>query len=305
MSAAIHEAAGRSDFIGAKQDFTDAYNAPSPRPLFKVYRNLDYKVPYHIEHFLAALTRFARRVGGAQSTRLVDIGCSYGMNALMLKHGCRYAGMAETILDGNVPDENLQSALRGQGDAVKDMQVIGLDSSVNAIRFCEQGNLQDYSFCVNLELQEIPAEAGEVLGGANFILSSGVYGYISEVTTRKLVLAAAEPESLWVCNFVLRPVDYSPTMRILDGLGFATETAPVLFPHRRFSSDIEREATLAFLRASGSDPSPEIASGYLYTRLYISRSRKAAAAFPLAPFWDREVARHTASTLVPDTRRER
>src|ERR1700683_565410 len=123
MSAAIHEA-GRSDFIGVKHDFTDAYNAPSPRPLFKVYRNLDYKVPYHIEHFLAALTRFARRVNEAQSTRLVDIGCSYGINALMLKHGCRYTGIAETILDGDGPDENLQSTLRGRGDAVKDMQVI-------------------------------------------------------------------------------------------------------------------------------------------------------------------------------------
>jgi len=58
MSAAIHAATERCDFIGVKHDFTDAYNAPSPRPLFTVYRNLDYKVPYHIEHFLAALTRF-------------------------------------------------------------------------------------------------------------------------------------------------------------------------------------------------------------------------------------------------------
>ena len=300
MSAAIHEAA-RSGFVGVKHDFTDAYNAPSPRPLFKVYRNLDYKVPYHIEHFLAALTRFARRVNEAQSTRLVDIGCSYGINALMLKHGCRYTGIAETILDGDGPDGSLQSALRGQGDAVKDMQVIGLDSSVNAIQFCEQGDLQDHSFCVNLELEEIPVEARKPLSSANFILSSGVYGYISEVTTRKLVLAVAEQEALWVCNFVLRPIDYSPTIRVLDTLGFATESAPVLFPHRRFGSDAEREATIAFIRRSGNDPSPEIATNYLYTRLYISRSRKAVAGFPLAPLWAQEVARHTASILVPDT----
>ena len=172
--------------------------------------------------------------------------------------------------------------------------------TVNAIRFCEQGNLQDHSFCANLELEEIPAEAAKPLRNANFILSSGVYGYISEVTTRKLVLAVAEQEVLWVCNFVLRPIDYSPTIRLLDALGFATESAPVLFPHRRFSSHAEREATIAFIRTHGNDPSPEIATDYLYTRLYISRSRKAAAGFPLAPLWAQEVARHTASTLVPD-----
>jgi SAM-dependent methyltransferase len=301
MSAAIHEATGRSDFIGVKQDFTDAYNASSPRPLFTVYRNLDYKVPYHIEHFLAALTRFARQVSDTQSTRLVDIGCSYGINALMLKHGCRYAAIAQKILDGDGPDENLQSTLRGRGDPIKDIQVIGLDSSPNAIRYCEQGNLQDHSFCVNLELEEIPVAAAKPLRGANFILSSGVYGYISEVTTRKLVLAVADREALWVCNFVLRPIDYSPTIRILDALGFATETAPVLFPHRRFSSNAEREATIAFIQSHGNDPSPEVATNYLYTRLYISRSRKAGARFPLAPFWDREVAQHSASTLVADT----
>jgi len=301
MSAAIHAATERCDFIGVKHDFTDAYNAPSPRPLFTVYRNLDYKVPYHIEHFLAALTRFARRVNGTQNTTLVDIGCSYGINALMLKHGCRYGGITETILDGDGPGENLQSTLRGRGDAVKNMHVIGLDSSVNAIRFCERGNLQDYSFCANLELEEIPAAAVKPLRSANFILSSGVYGYISEVTTRKLVLAVAEREALWVCNFVLRPIDYSPTIRILDTLGFATETAPVLFPHRRFSSDAEREATIAFIRTSGNDPSPEVSAGYLYTRLYISRSREAVAGVSLAPFWAQEVPRHTASALVADT----
>jgi SAM-dependent methyltransferase len=301
MSAAILEATARSDFIGVKHDFTEEYNAPSPRNLFAVYRNLDYKVPYHIEHFLAALIRFARRVDGADATTLVDIGCSYGINALMLKYGCPYTRLSETVLDFATHEENLYQALRRQGDPVKGIKVIGLDPSINAIRFCERGSLQDYSFCVNLEVEEIPAEAHEPLGRASFILSSGVYGYISEVTTQKVVLATADRESLWVCNFVLRPIDYSPTIRVLEALGFATETAPVLFPHRRFSSDTEREATIAFNRQKGINPAPEIATNYLYTRLYISRCRKSAAAFPLAPFWAEEVARHTASTLIQDT----
>ncbi|SEG13425.1 hypothetical protein SAMN04489712_103340 [Thermomonospora echinospora] len=294
-------AAEDEDFIKAKYDFTAVYNDPSPRPLMRVYRELNYCVPYHIEHFIAALVDMAGKARGAPRVRVVDVGCSYGINALLLKHRMGYRRLSATVLDGGLPDADLPGMLAGRATGQRPVDVIGFDVSPNAIDFCRRTGVQDRSVLADLERRDVPADARDDVAGCDVVLSSGVYGYISERTMGRLVTASDNDRGVpWVCNFALTPIDYTPTAALLREFGLVTETAPVLFPHRRFNSPVEREATLAFNRRAGSDSAAERKTGYLYTRCYISRPAEFARRLPLEPFWSREIPRHLASRLLPD-----
>lgn len=286
-----------------KHDFSSEYNNPSPRPLISVYRDLDYVVPYHVEHFIDALVAKACETASRSHATLIDIGCSYGINALLLKHGVSYEKLTGLILDPNASDRQIIGSLRKLTAKKSRMTVIGTDTSTEAINFCKAINVQDGDLLCNLEVEDVPSGAREMLASAMFILSSGVYGYISERTIGKLLAAVRDPGALWICNFALKPLDYRGTSEMLSSYGFVTETAPVLFPHRRFTSGSELAATVSFNAETGNDSTAETGNGYLHTRLYISRPARVAERYPLSEFWDREIPRHTASVLVPDDSR--
>lgn len=283
-------------FMSAKFNFTEPYNSSSPAPLLEVYRRLNYCVPYHVEHFVGLLvSRLAERHGLSRA-RLVDLGCSYGLTALLMQQGLSYDELTpETLERWNEAPAEAPSAANGPGG----VEVLGTDPSVNAIDFCQRTGVQAWSWAGDLEDEELPGSLREVAGGTNFVLSSGAYGYITEKSVCRVLDHVEDPSRVWVGNFALTPLSYLSSAVAFANYGLVTEAAPVLFPHRRFSSRVEMEGTINALSAAGIDAQAEREHGYLFTRFYLSRPA-ADAEDPLSSFWRDEVAKHTKSTLVPD-----
>ena len=66
-----------------KAAFDDIYAQPDPRAYFGTLRKLDYRIPHlakpHFERLIAQLR------DGAATVSVLDIGCSYGINAALLR----------------------------------------------------------------------------------------------------------------------------------------------------------------------------------------------------------------------------
>ncbi|MEQ3552579.1 hypothetical protein WIS52_19065 [Pseudonocardia nematodicida] len=287
------------DFMSTKLDFSNVYSSSSPVPLIELYRNLDYVVPYHVEHFVARLIdRLALRHALA-TPRVVDIGCSYGLSALMLQQGRQYDDISTVDLElwHHRPETAPKSPTGKTG-----IEVFGVDPSAAAIDFCQRTSVQRWSWAGDLERDDLPAEYCQVAKQANFILSSGAYGYITERSVCRILDQIEDPGRCWIGNFALTPLDYRSSAMAFADYGYKTEASPFLFPHRRFSSKQERDGTVATLREAGLDASVEERTGYLHTRFYLSRPVEDAVE-DLGGFWALELSRHQASQIVSDNRR--
>lgn len=284
-------------FIKSKADFTQAYRAYSPAELMEIYTKLDYKVPYHIEHFIAGILNNFSTSYGIDCPVIADIGCAHGYSGLILKHGIAYDEIRARVRRHADDDAALVAALKCDHPGNTRATFIGSDVAEAAITFCRDIHVHELSFCCDLEHEHAPEDARKLLARANLVLSSGVYGYISELTMGRLQRYLADPQATWFCNFVLRPLDYGPTARLLAERGYRTVRAPVAFPHRRFETPVERDQTLQFLRDADLDPTPEKTTGYLHTCLYISFPQAMRPAETLDRFWAREIPRHKASRL--------
>ena len=82
------------------------YNEPDPRPYFSTLQALDYSIPGEAAPVFRRVIDALRAGGEAGSVNLIDLGCSYGVNAAILKHGLsmgdlydRYAGGETAGLD--------------------------------------------------------------------------------------------------------------------------------------------------------------------------------------------------------------
>lgn len=297
MSNRTLKSCDADNFINAKADFTQAYNAHSPLQLLDIYARLDYKVPYHVEHFIQRIIDIFERTYAISRPVIADIGCAHGYNSLILKHRLSYNEILDRARRCGDDYPALVAQFKCSDQAKTKVTVIGSDVSPAAIEFCRQIGVHDVSFCANLESEEAPGYARASLARINLVLSSGVYGYIGEQTMERLHSYIKDPEKTWFCNFVLRPLDYSPTTRMLADRGYRTFKAPVVFPHRRFESAAERDKTLKFLMKARLDSAPEDTTGYLHTYLYISMPKSVTPAESLDRFWEHEVPLHKASRL--------
>ena len=72
-----------------KLNLDHVYNKPDPRDYFSTLSKLDYCVPELAKPFFKRLLGAKREVNGEAAAKIVDVGCSYGVNAALLKHDLR------------------------------------------------------------------------------------------------------------------------------------------------------------------------------------------------------------------------
>jgi hypothetical protein len=77
-----------ADFAGLnsiKANFDAIYRQPDPREYFRVLCGLDYVIPELARVPFTALMKALRRSHG-RKLNIADIGCSYGINAALLRY---------------------------------------------------------------------------------------------------------------------------------------------------------------------------------------------------------------------------
>ena len=70
-----------------KIDLTAIYDRPDPRDDDQTLTNLDYRIPAEAAPIFRQVIEAERSVHERRSLKLLDVGCSYGVNAAILKHG--------------------------------------------------------------------------------------------------------------------------------------------------------------------------------------------------------------------------
>ncbi|MFI1203216.1 hypothetical protein K2224_36135 (plasmid) [Streptomyces sp. BHT-5-2] len=271
-----------------KAHFEAIYNCPDPRRYFGTLQPLEYQIPHHGQAVFRALAdALQRRRGDRPPLRVVDLCCSYGVNAALLNHRLtlddlydRYTGGGPGAPAGDAlarADRAFYAGLRRPGAA----RVTGIDAAGHAVGYAVAAGLLDDGFAENLEADAPSPQLCRTLDGTDLITVTGGVGYITARTFGRLVDCVTAPP--WVAAFVLRTVSYRPVSALLARAGLVTERLTTrTFRQRRFADEAERRAAFEALAARGLTTGGKEADGFYHAELYVSRPAADVAALPLA-----------------------
>lgn len=268
--------------------FDDIYDQPDPRAYFRSLGPLEYQAPHHgqgvFRRAVAARTRTAR--AAERPVTVLDICCSYGINAALLNHEvtlddlyAHYTSPQATALTTAelIEWDRSYYAARRRHDPAR---VIGLDMATNAISYACEVGLLERGFAENLETAPPSASLLRAARHARLITITGGVTFLSPRTFQPLLTCAQDP--VWVAAFVLRTTSYESIAVCLAANGLVTERATThTFRQRRFTDADEQRYAVQAVTAAGDDPYGKETDGYFHTTLHLSRPAEDATALPL------------------------
>lgn len=279
----------------AMTPFDDIYDQPDPRAYFRTLEAYEYRTPHHAQRIFRRTVAARAGAGTARDvepTPVLDICCSYGINAALLNHDLTLDDLYAHYLSPEASalataeliewDRAFYAAHR-RPDAVP---VFGLDVAANAIAYARAVGLLDEGFAENLETAPPTAALLDAARRTRLITITGGASFLSARTFQALL--ADTEESVWVAAFVLRTGSYRHIAECLTEAGLVTERAATpTFPQRRFTSAHERRYAIEAVRSTGEAPRGKESDGYFHAALHLSRPAT-------------DVSRHPLSDLVVD-----
>jgi SAM-dependent methyltransferase len=256
------------------------YTAPDPRPYFTTLRKLDYGIPQLAKPHFAGLIRQLRAARGGRPVNVLDLGCSYGINAVLLRCDASMDELYERYGGIDASVETRAGLLARDRELVRTRdrrpgtRFVGLDVSAEALSYAAEAGFLDGAVRADLERADPTPEQRDQLAGIDLVVSTGCLGYVTEQTIARVVRAAG-PRRPWMAHFVLRMYPFEPVRECLAEFGYDTVSRPRLFPQRRFASPDEQSLVLSTLTGLGIDPVGAEAEGWLYAELFVSRPRGA------------------------------
>jgi hypothetical protein len=271
-----------------KANFEAIYNRPDPRDYFRVLGGLGYAIPDLAKTVIRSLILAVGKYADERPLKVLDIGCSYGINAALQKYPIDLQRLAYRYTAKEMQDVDcaalgpLDSHYFRSWPLKTDAIFVGLDTSQRALNYAMRAGLLEAAVWRNLENENPTTEEAAVLRGANLIISTGCVGYVTEKTLRRLLMLQKWNAMPWVANFVLRMFPYDAISESLEHFGLVTEKLEgVTFIQRRFHSEAEFETTLNRLKDRGINPEGKEADGLLHAELYVSRPAEVVQTMPL------------------------
>ncbi|MET8807435.1 hypothetical protein [Streptomyces sp. NPDC004546] len=269
---------GTGGVATGKSRFDDIYDRPDPRMYFRRLAPLEYEIPHHAQPVFrqAAAERAALDDGHPRRPAVLDLCCSYGINAALLNHEVTLADMYERYTS---PDRQEMStarlaaqdkefyAGRRRPDAVP---VFGLDVAAPAVQYALEVGLLDAAFTDDLEQGPPGPGLRRALAEVGLVTLTGGGSYITDRTFTALLDSTRRP--VWISAFVLRTVSYQPIVRALAAHGLHT-TLDVshTYPQRLFTDEREQQFAITKVRSLGHDPAGREESGRFHSLHYESR----------------------------------
>ena len=273
--------------MGARTGFDHVYDQPDPRGYFRALGPFGYQTPHHAQEVFRRLVTTLTPSNAGRRVTVLDICCSYGINAALLNHDLtlanlqiRYTGPDTTTLSVKElvnADRVFYAAHRHPTGQLA--RVVGLDPARNAIDYACAVGLVDAGFAENLETTPATAALLAAVRDVALITVTGGASFLSPRTFAPLLDNAERP--VWVAAFVLRTGSYQPIADALARSGLVTETSTHTFPQRRFTSPAEQRYAIDAVIATGHDPSGKETDGAFHTTLHLSRPPTDIAAFSL------------------------
>ncbi|WP_220447687.1 class I SAM-dependent methyltransferase [Nonomuraea diastatica] len=272
-----------------KADFNDIYDRPDPRAYFDRLGSLDYAVPHHGQRvFLKVLDAL-----DVDSPTVVDLCCSYGVNAALMKCDLTLDHLYDHYADDQVAhlapeqlaDEDRSFYRSHRRRAAP--RVIGLDTASSAVEYAVNVGLLDAGASDNLEQNDPSPELAKIVGEADLITVTGGIGYITDRSIDRLLDCTSPDRRPWFAALCLRTVDFTPVADTLARHGLITEQLDnATFPQRRFADDLERKFALRSLAEQGLDPTGKEADGEYHVNVFLSRPSEDVAVAPIDALLD-------------------
>ncbi len=264
-----------------KVSFAHVYDLRDPRGYFNTLGKFDYSIAGDGQRLFRMLLETRKNGTDDSPACVVDVCCSYGINAALLKHHVTLDDLYERYGSEELrtlSDEELAVAdaeYYGSRRRENASRVVGVDVASNAVSYGLRAGLLDAGAAENLEDGD-PSEAlRREVSRADLMVVTGGVGYISGRTFGRLLDCCAGRPTPWVAAFALRWVRYEEISSALSGYGLVTESlGGHTFRQRRFVNDAEREYALTELAAMGIDPEGKESEGYYHANFYLSRPRE-------------------------------
>lgn len=255
------------------------YTQADPRAYFATLRELEYQIPQLAKpHFLHFIEEYRDALGIPKPT-VLDIGCSYGINAVLSKCDATMDELYERYSDGVAGSQDRSTLLARDRELVasrdrsKSVRFLGLDASRRALSYGVSAGFLDGAIHADLEEVDPTEQQREQLAGTDLVISTGCLGYVTEKTISRIVDAHGERKP-WMAHFVLRMFPFDPVAETLAAAGYETVRREGLFKQRQFATSEEQGLVLDRLSEVGVDPRGLETEGWLYAQLYVSRPRE-------------------------------
>jgi hypothetical protein len=265
-----------------KTDFSTIYSRPDPRAYFGALAPQDYQVPARALAILEAV------VAASGARTVLDVCCSYGINAALLRFDVDLDQIAARAADPALAQLAPQDLIVADGPFYAerpcnpDLAVLGLDVSAPAIDYAVRTGLLAGGWAEDLETADPSPALAAGLRDVGLVVCTGGVGYIGHRTFERIAAAIDEPTRLWLVVSVLRVFGYDAIAAALSRYDLVTEQVPgVTFPQRRFADRAESEAALRDVAARGLDPASKEADGWYHPDCYLTRPADSAAATPI------------------------
>ena len=242
-----------------KASFDAAYTAPTPHRYLHNMTAVGYRMADCMNPYLSAVVDAS--VSSHEPVRVLDIGCSYGMSGALLKADCAYRDLAE-FYRLEASSEYASCVVESQqwleSHAMReDVEVVGFDSSKEAIRFATASHMIDEGIVLNLEedKSELTADEAHLIKECDVLLSTGAIGYVTDKTINPILdefgnnaRGALGPVAVMS---VLELFDPAPIAEAFTEHGYRFGQLPVRMSQRRFVDAEEREGVIETFRQRG------------------------------------------------------
>jgi carnitine O-acetyltransferase len=261
-----------------KMSFDYIYTQPDPRAYFTALRELGYCIPQLAKPYFMQLIQEYRTSQRNLTPSILDIGCSYGINAALLKCNATMDELYDRYCGDGAGTHTRDALLHRDRELVRTRnhtgyaRFVGLDSSHPALSYALMAGFIDDAVHADLEAGTPSEGQRQQFAEADLVISTGCFGYVSGRTISQ-VASAHDERRPWMAHFVLRMYPFEPVAESLAGLGYETVNVEGVFKQRRFASPEEHSQVLDTLSAVGVDPWGLETDGWLYAQLYVSRPR--------------------------------
>ncbi|HRN83307.1 MAG TPA: class I SAM-dependent methyltransferase [Hyphomicrobium sp.] len=259
----------------AKACFDSIYSHPDPREYYRVLGGLNYVIPDLAKGIFRNLISALEDLKG-RPIKVLDLGCSYGNNAALIRFPLEFARLQQRYMDLQTAEISTRELIALDRHFYAswpkhDVEIVGCDVSQPAVEFARAVGLIDAGVTQNLEQEPLSEASREALRGVDLIISTGAIGYVTERTLSRVLEAIGEPRP-WVASFVLRMFPYDSFANLLDRYGHVTEKLNgVTFVQRRFQSEQEFRKVLHQLEVLGIDSRNKESEGLFHSEFYLSR----------------------------------
>ena len=243
----------------AKVSFDAAYVAPTPFRYMSKMAAVGYRMAEEMLPFLSAVVDASENPDAP--VKVLDLGCSYGLSASLLKTDCRYGELTELYTD-RASIEYAQCAnesrrwLRDRR-VRNDVQIVGFDSSEEAIRFAMDVDMVDTGIARNLEDEgaSLTLSEASAIQGCDVFFSTGAIGYLTDKTINPILdeFGRASHGALGPIALlsVLELFALEPLESTFADHGFGFARLGLQLPQRRFADEQERGRVLDALQRRG------------------------------------------------------